>query len=212
MMQAGKIKSAFRAAVLAVLVPATACAGELEDKIAYCKCCHGAHGQGYLGAFTIPRLAGQKVPYMENVFKALEKHTRDNPPATMFMIPSERSIKPGMHSAIAKYFNGLEARPAEDGPRRLVAEGKKIYDEGVTSANVPACTTCHGADAKGSEAAPSLAGQHYSYLVGQLMGWNKGYRSKDSVTPGAPNDMQRVATGLTKEQIAAVAAYLSFAM
>ena len=212
MMQAGKIKSAFRAAALALLVPATACAGELEDKIAYCKCCHGAHGQGYLGAFTIPRLAGQQVPYMENVFKALEKHTRDNPPATMFMIPSERSIKPGMHSAIAKYFNGLEARPAEDGPRHLVAEGKKIYDEGVPSANVPACTTCHGADAKGSEAAPSLAGQHYSYLVGQLTGWNEGYRSKDPVKSDAPNSMQAIAAGLTKEQMAAVAAYLSFAM
>jgi cytochrome c553 len=90
-----------------------------------------------------------------------------------------------------------------------VAEGKKIYDEGVPSVHVPACTTCHGADAKGREAAPNLAGQHYSYLVAQLMGWNEGYRSKDPVSPENPNTMRPVAESMTKEQIAAVAAYLS---
>ena len=115
-----------------------------------------------------------------------------------------------MHSLLAEYFHGLEARPAEDGPRDLVAGGKKIYDEGIPNAHVPACTTCHGADAKGSEATPRLAGQHYSYLVAQLMGWQKGYRSKDPVKPDASNSMQPIAATMNTEQIAAVAAYLSF--
>ncbi len=187
-------------------------AGELEHKIDYCKSCHGTHGQGYDAAYTIPRLAGQQVPYIENVFKALEQHTRDDPTAEMFMIPAERSIKPGMESALAKYFAGLDAAPADDGPRDLVPRGKWIYDEGIPSANVPACTLCHGADAKGSEAIPRLAGQHYSYLVSQLIGWKNGYRRNDPVTQGATNIMEPIAAGLTKEQIAAVAAYLSFTM
>ena len=204
------MKSAFIACALTLLFLATGYAGELEQKIAYCKSCHGTHGQGYDAAYTIPRLAGQQIPYIENVFKALKQHTRDDPTAQMFMIPAEGSIKPGMHSLLAEYFHGLDARPAEDGPRDLVAEGKKIYDEGVPSAHVPACTACHGTDAKGSEAIPRLAGQHYSYLVGQLMGWQKGYRSKDPVKPDAPNSMQPIAATMNTEQIAAVAAYLSF--
>ena len=85
------MKLAFLASALALLFPATAYAGELEHKIAYCKSCHGAYGQGYAAAYTIPRLAGQQVPYIENVFKALEQHTRDDPTAQIFMIPAERS-------------------------------------------------------------------------------------------------------------------------
>jgi hypothetical protein len=44
------------------------------------------------------------------------------------------------------------------------------------------------------------------------MGWNEGYRSKDPVKSDAPNSMQPIAASLTKKQMAAVAAYLSFAM
>jgi len=211
-MKAGKIGLAVQTAALALLIPAAAYAGELEDKIAYCKSCHGARGQGFLGYYTVPRLAGQQVQYIKNVFKALEGHTRDNPTAKKFMVPAEGSIKPDMQAALAKYLNGLDAPPAGDGPRDLVAEGKKIYEQGVPDANVPACAACHGADAKGTEATPRLAGQHYSYLAAQLMGWKKGYRSQDPVSQGAPNTMQPIAADLTKEQIAAVAAYLSFAM
>jgi len=171
MMQAGKLKFAFRTAALTLLIPASAYTGELEQKIAYCKSCHGAHGQGYTASYTIPRLAGQQIQYIENVFKALEGDRRDDPTAKIFMMPAERSIKLGMHSAFAKYFNGLDAGPADDGPRDLVPRGMRIYDEGIPGANVPACALCHGADAKGSAAIPRLAGQHYSYLVSQLMGW-----------------------------------------
>jgi hypothetical protein len=33
---------------------------DLQAKLQYCKTCHGVYGQGYHGAFPIPRLAGQK--------------------------------------------------------------------------------------------------------------------------------------------------------
>src|SRR5579871_5047576 len=32
----------------------------LEDKLFYCKTCHGVSGQGFRGAFPMPRLAGQQ--------------------------------------------------------------------------------------------------------------------------------------------------------
>src|SRR6516164_9149977 len=49
---------------------------ELEAKFDYCKTCHGVFGQGYHGAFPIPRLAGQQPEYVENQLRAFIEHRR----------------------------------------------------------------------------------------------------------------------------------------
>ena len=183
--------------------------GALQAKIEYCTKCHGASGQGYHGSYPIPQLAGQQAQYLENQFKALSEHSRDNPISKKFMVPVINSVGPDMQTAIAEHFSALKARPAGDGPKNLVAQGKKIFEEGEPDKNLPACSACHGTDGKGSNTAPSLAGQMYAYTVAQLKGWGKGYRSKDPASPENPNTMQPIAEGMTKEQIAAVSAYLS---
>jgi cytochrome c553 len=208
-MTAGTIRKRAQAVALALLVPAVAFAGELQDKIEYCKNCHGTEGQGFQGFYTAPRLAGQPVQYLENQLKAMASHRRDNPVSTIFMRPVVASIEPGMGPAIARYFGGLNPPPADGGTRGLVSQGRKIYNEGIPDENVPACAACHGPDGKGSEAIPRLAGQFYAYTVAQLKGWNKGYRSKDPVS-GETNTMVAIADSMTPEQMSAVAAYLSY--
>ena len=183
--------------------------GAFQAKIEYCTKCHGASGRGYRGSYPIPRLAGQQVQYLENQFKALSEHSRDNPTSKKFMVPVINSVAPDMQTAIAEYFSALKARPAGDGPPNLVAEGKKLFELGDPDSNQPACAVCHGIDGKGSDVVPSLAGQMYAYTVAQLKGWGKGYRSKDPVSPENPNTMRPIAESMTKEQIAAVAAYVS---
>src|ERR1700694_5109298 len=44
--------------------------GGLEAKLEYCKTCHGLSGQGYLGYFPMPRLAGQQPEYIEAQLRA----------------------------------------------------------------------------------------------------------------------------------------------
>ena len=207
-MKAGRIRVAVQAAVLAILIPAAGNAGELQDKLGYCKNCHGDHFQGLSAYFAAPRLAGQQVQYLENQFTGLRKHTRDNPIAKRFMWPVVSGGAPW--SAIAKYLSGLDAPPSADGPRHLVSAGKKIFDEGVPAKDVPACSACHGEDAHGNDQVPRLAGQKYSYMVEQLMNWGKGFRAHDPVTPADDNTMKPIASGLNKGQIEAVAAYLSY--
>ncbi len=209
-MKAGSLRLAVQTAVLAILIPAEVQAGELKDKIEYCVNCHGAQAQGFHGYYTAPRIAGQTVQYLEKQFKAIAEHKRDNPTSNLFMVPVVASIEPGMWPAIAKHFSALDPRPVGDGPRNLVSTGKRIYEEGVPDENVPACAACHGPDARGSDLVPRLAGQVYSYTVAQLAGWGKGYRKKDPANPGEPNPMQAIATSMTKEQMSAVAAYLSY--
>ena len=209
-MKAGGLKGALTAAVLAGLIPAGAHAGEIEDKLEYCKNCHGNQAQGFQGYYTAPRLAGQPVEYLENQFEALAKHHRDNPIAQQFMWPAIEGIPHGSRATLARQFNALNPPPADGGPRHLVSAGRSIYEKGVPDENVPACAACHGEDAHGSNQVPRLAGQMYAYTVEQLDGWSRGYRSKDPVSPGETNTMKSIAAGMTKDQIRAVAAYLSY--
>ena len=101
-MKAGGLKGALTAAVLAGLIPAGAHAGEIEDKLEYCKNCHGNQAQGFQGYYTAPRLAGQPVEYLENQFEALAKHRRDNPIAQQFMWPGIEGVPQGLRVALAR--------------------------------------------------------------------------------------------------------------
>jgi cytochrome c553 len=209
-MKAARFRSALQIAALLISFPAAGYAETAQERAAYCKNCHGDLGQGFHGYYTAPRLAGQQVQYFLNAFKALADHTRDDPLAKQFMYAAEGSVEPRLWKGLAQYFSNLKAPPAANGPRHLASAGKRIYEDGIPSQNVPACVACHGPEAKGEGANPRLAGQQYSYLVDQLNGWSKGYRSKDPASPREQNVMSTFATSLTKDQISAVSAYLSY--
>ncbi|MGA7327370.1 MAG: c-type cytochrome [Rhodomicrobium sp.] len=209
-MKVGSLRAGGLIALLSVLCTAGAQAGELQDKIEYCKNCHGSSGQGLQGFYTAPRIASQQQEYLENQFKAIAQHARDDPPAVQFMWPTMASVKPGLRPSVARYYSRLNPGPAADGPKSLVGAGKKIFTEGVPEKNVPACSACHGEDAKGNGSIPRLAGQLYSYTVSQLKGWSKGYRHKSSIAAGEENTMLPIATAMSEKQIEAVAAYLSY--
>ncbi len=195
------------AAMLALAAPAYAQSGtehskDVDAKIAYCKKCHGQMGQGLAAAYTVPRLAGQTIPYLEAKFGIISEHKRDNPTAETFMVPVLGSVDPAIRKAVATHFNGLDPAPSGGGDRGLISEGKKLYEAGVPDAGVPACTSCHGPAAKGSELTPRLAGQVYPYTVKVLTNWNIINKEQEGVK--APVQHQ-----LTESQIAAVASYLS---
>ena len=95
------------------------------------------------------------------------------------------------------------------GPRNLVATGQKIFQEGIPEANVPACSACHGPDAKGEAAIPRLAGQLYPYTVRQLSGWSKE-RGQAAAKDDTTAVMTAISHNLTPPQIDAIAAYLSY--
>jgi cytochrome c553 len=209
-MKIARFRSALQISALLIFLPTAGYSESAQERAGYCKNCHGDSGQGFHGYYTAPRLAGQQVQYILNALKALSDHTRDDPLAKQFMYAAEASVEPRLWKALAQYFSDLKAPPAANGPQHLVSAGKRIYEDGIPSQNVPACTACHGPDAKGADAIPRLAGQQYSYLVDQLIGWSKGYRSKDPSSPGDTDAMVPFATSLSKEQISAVAAYLSY--
>ena len=177
----------------------------LQAKIAYCKTCHGVSGQGFHGSTPIPRLAGQQPQYLENQLRAFIERRREN----KYMYDVAHVLSPATRAALAKHFRGLNAKPLGGAPRKLVAMGKKIYEEGVPETNVPACMACHGSEAKGQEAIPRLAGQLHDYFFNKLVNWNKE-RGQDPKHPDISAIMLPTSHNLTKSQIAEVAAYVSY--
>ena len=182
------------------MVPAT---GSLEAKLLYCKTCHGLQAQGYRGYLPMPRLAGQQPQYLENQLRAFIERRRTNP----VMANVAHVLTPAMVSGLAAHFENLDPPPIGGAPRHSLAQGKEIFENGLPEANVPACSACHGAEGKGQNEIPRLAGQLYEYTVAQLSGWSKVRGQGTAVDTSAI--MAPTAHNLTHPQIEAVAAYMS---
>jgi cytochrome c553 len=207
MMNIGGVNSVLRMAILALaLLPPLSLAvhaDEFQAKLLYCKTCHGLSGQGYRGYFPMPRLAGQQPQYLENQLRAFIERRRTNP----IMANVAHALSPSMVSELAEHFRALDPKPIGGAPRQGLSTGKRIFDDGIPEANVPACSACHGADGKGQNEIPRLAGQLYEYTVGQLAGWSKVRGQGSAVDTSAI--MAPTAHNLTRSQIEAVAAYVS---
>jgi cytochrome c553 len=212
-----RIRKVLLAASIAIAASATAQAedkgkgkadvsqAELKAKTDYCKTCHGLSGQGFRGSFPMPRLAGQQPEYLENQLQAFIDRRRTNP--VMFNVA--HVLSPPMLKALAEHFRDLNPKPLGGAPKELVAEGKKIYEDGIPKAEVPPCASCHGPEAKGSDAFPRLAGQLHDYIFRKLTSWDKE-RGQDKAKPDNSAIMGPIAHNLTEAQVRAVAAYLSY--
>ena len=208
------LRAVVSAAVVAVALGAGACRdaavaanaarNDVAAKATYCMDCHGPSAQGYRGYFPIPRLAGQQPEYLENQLRAFIERRRAN--SIMFSVA--HVLSPGMVSALAEHFQHLHPRPIGGGPRNLIGEGRRIFEDGVPQANVAACAACHGPGAVGNGQVPRLAGQLYPYLVKELTNWSKE-RGQNRAQPDTSLIMEPVAHSLTRSQVEAVAAYLS---
>ena len=178
---------------------------ELQAKISYCKTCHGLSGEGHRGAFPMPRLAGQQPEYLEAQLKAFIERRREN----NIMRNVAHVLSPSMLTALSSHFKDLNPKPVDKPVSgEVVAAGKKIFDDGVPSADVPACSLCHGPEAKGQGVFPRLAGQLHDYMFNKLTNWTKE-RGQDPKKPDDSAMMAPVVHGLTAPQVTAVATYLS---
>jgi cytochrome c553 len=177
---------------------------DFQAKVQYCKTCHGLSGQGFHGAIPIPRLAGQQTEYFENQLGAFLERRREN----KFMFGVVHALTPQMIAALSAHFHDLDAKPLAGAPKDLAAAGKKLYEEGAGT-DVPACGSCHGADAKGNGPFPRLAGQLHDYTFNKLVNWSKE-RGQDPAKPDTSAIMEPIAHGLNQQQVRAVAAYLNY--
>jgi cytochrome c553 len=165
-----------------------------------CSNCHGIDGNATSPNF--PRLAGQPEVYLALQLKSFRAHDRRDPAGFEYMWGLSRALTDAQIDALAAYYQAQapKANRAESGP--LAEAGKSIFADGLPDQHVPACTTCHGANAEGHEQFPRLAGQHADYVVKQL----RVFQRSDERPEGAI--MKVVAHELRPDQIASIAAYV----
>ncbi len=164
-----------------------------------CSSCHGPDGRSI--SPTFPRLAGQQKDYIVAQLTAFRDRTRADPHAQTYMWGMAAQLSDPTIDGIAAYYASQAPVAGEPGTSPEIAAGKKIFTEGISSASLPPCTTCHGEKAEGNGPIPRLAGQHRAYLARQLEAFAAMARANEI--------MHEMSKSLTPEQISEVTAYLA---
>ena len=201
----------------ALLVSTAAVAVDLEkgkEINGTCAACHGDQGAGGKKG-EYPRIAGQRVNYIEGQLRNFRSRTRVNIP--MFPYTQERELSDSDIKDIAAYLAGIELSNRmptytgkEDALTKLlmaekvmiipraegdIANGEAIYQK--------QCAACHGKTGKGRGMFPMLVGQYTNYLKRQVDLYLKGDRPHDETgTVGVLN-------GLKEQEIQDILAYLT---
>ena len=164
-----------------------------------CGRCHGVENQRP-GSSLVPVLHGQPPEFLIAALNAFARGERESG----MMQPIAAELGANAIDRLARFYSGLVAPPAANhgvhDPAR-VSDGQALAVEGLTSARIPPCNTCHGADALASY--PRLAGQNAAYVKGRLQRWKSGMQSSSP----AESIMAPIAQLLSDAQIDAVAAY-----
>jgi cytochrome c553 len=170
-----------------------------EDKaINLCSTCHGPRGISTSPEFPI--LAAQRRGYLEAQLEAFRAHTRSEKIAHDFMWGIAGGLDDSLIGAVASYYAAQPPAAGRSSDQGLVAKGKQLFDQGMTDRGIPACASCHGADARGQADFPRLAGQHAKYVVKQL-------QYIQSLVRSAPV-MHGIIKDITPDEMRAVAAYV----
>jgi cytochrome c553 len=166
-----------------------------------CSACHGIDGNPVSPQF--PRLAGQQASYLVSQLTNFRSHGRSDPDGYIYMWGLSRQLTDAQIAGLADYFSKQVPRRPRVGAvdAAVLAEGKRIYEEGVPEQAVIACASCHGPRGEGIAAFPRLAFQHADYLVKQLDVFQNTQQR-----PGTP--MEFVAHPLTGDNKHAVALYM----
>lgn len=155
-----------------------------------CAACHGDQGAGGKKG-EYPRIAGQRVAYIESQLRNFRSRTRVNIP--MFPYTQERELSDEDIKDISAYLAKIELDSKmptytgkEDALTKLLmaekvmiiprAEGDLGNGEAIYQKK---CATCHGKTGKGRGMFPMLVGQYTNYLKRQADLYLKGDRPHD---------------------------------
>ena len=162
-----------------------------------CFLCHGMNGESTSEVF--PRLAGQHAEYIAKQLAAFKSGQRKS----SAMADTASRLTPDEMLALGRYYEQMTPprEPAKD--PALASVGQYIYHNGNRFSGVPACASCHGANAEGAANLPRLANQFSGYLFTQLKQFNNRQRTDDNQV------MHVVVQKMTEFEMAAVSEYLS---
>jgi len=163
-------------------------------QVAVCQSCHQADGAGN-AELAAPALAGQDADYLARQLVNFQQGWRGKDPRDVqgqSMLAIAASVQDV--AAVAAYFKALPVPKPSGEVSGDLQKGRTIY--------VGNCGSCHGGNAQGNPAfaAPSLLGQHSSYLLRQLEHFKNGVRGEEKADkPGRQMAMMAKTLNSTEE-------------
>lgn len=163
-------------------------------QVAVCQSCHQADGAGN-AELAAPALAGQDADYLARQLVNFQQGWRGKDPRDVqgqSMLAIAASVQDV--AAVAAYFKALPVPKPSGEVSGDLQKGRTIY--------VGNCGSCHGGNAQGNPAfaAPSLLGQHSSYLLRQLEHFKNGVRGVEKADkPGRQMAMMAKTLNSTEE-------------
>lgn len=202
------MKNAFALAAAPLLLAfATASWGQqstgqstVDRAIHVCNACHGENGNSTNPKF--PKLAGQQRLYTAEQMKKYRSQARADTSPEGYMWGISALLEDETIAGIADYYSTQKPVPGKPARPTLMAQGKKIFEEGIPAQKVKPCTECHGKNGEGDAQFPRIASQHADYLVKQLKLFNTKVRPHGKVMK------DHIASRLNAQEMEAVAAYL----
>ena len=182
-----------------LLVPLAVKAEDAPNTL--CTGCHNEDGNSIVPEF--PKLAGLDPVYITKQINDFKKYKR----VSEIMGPMAAQIPDADVPKLAAYFSRQKrttGTPEVVIDSKLASQGQQIYDDGIVSSAVPACSGCHGEKGEGTELFPRLAGQHTAYLITQMNNFKNIVRNND-----VKKVMRAVTSRMTEQEIKAVAEYIT---
>jgi cytochrome c553 len=167
---------------------------------AFAKNCAGCHGDKAwgVGDSSIPALASQRERYLLTQLIDFAELNRDA--VEMHRASASLGVAPEQQwRNIAAYLSRLPVNPRpQRGDGKMLDNGSGIYRD--------SCASCHREDGTGDDSvdAPSLAGQHYSYLLSQIRAMASGHRFTN-----VDFDLALMLDNMSAADMAGVADYIS---
>ncbi len=179
---------------LLALIPAGAMAQDAaagKEKAAVCGACHGVDGNSTI--VQNPILAGQTSRYLYLQLKDFKEGRRQNP----LMSPMAANLSRKDMFDLAAYYSAQKPTNQNSrGDASKAGRGKQVADAAL-------CTMCHLGGFSGQNEVPRTAGQHYEYVLKQLMDFKTKARSNDA------GNMTAVLRTIPDEDLEALAAYIA---
>jgi cytochrome c553 len=193
-------------ALAASCLAATAARGEeawsntqVQRAVHVCASCHGEGGRSSAAVF--PSLAGQMPQYVAAQLRDFRGQVRAEIDPQAYMWGVSALLDDATIDGLADYYASQQPAAGRPGNPRLVAAGRKIYEDGIPARGVRACASCHGANAEGASVFPRLAGQHADYAYRQLKGFGTRLRPHGIL-------MRNETANMTDAELRAVAEYV----
>jgi cytochrome c553 len=187
--QACGIVAALAAAL--TMLPGSAGAQTVEQKVQLCTACHGE--SGIPQQKTTPVMWGQQLGYLYIQLRDYKSGARKNDQMSAVAATLERDDM----MALAQYFS-QKPWPGLAQPRASEA----VAAQALRATSSVVCTSCHQEGYKGEGTQPRLAGQQKDYLAQTMLDFRDGKRGNN---PGMSDLMKSI----SENDIAAIAEYLA---